>query len=270
MVEIDRLYLESGLPYKLNSIVSVRHPLLRDILELGRNGESIYWEYVGRILSDPYQNMVWLDDNGIDYEDVDCFDVFCLQWKYLSNIYFQNKSEFDQSGFNPLITIATALDFFFGENHSYRLSSSDSNGTYIEDPFVNGFSINREEYLSFSAFVQKINGISFDGRIKPRDKIAKRILIEDMRDELSRKRHKSKSTETDEGSSFLGNMVASVLHGGNGAINTFNFTEAPIFSIISAYKVLHTKANINHILTGVYSGTVKSDALKNTNMDWAT
>ena len=54
MVEIDRLYLESGLPYKLNSTVSVRHPLLRDILGLGRNGESIYWEYVGRILNSVY------------------------------------------------------------------------------------------------------------------------------------------------------------------------------------------------------------------------
>lgn len=270
MVEIDRLYLESGLPYKLNSTVSVRHPLLRDILGLGRNGESIYWEYVGRILADPYQNMVWLDDNGIDYEDVDCFDVFCLQWKYLSNIYSQNKTAFDQSGFNPLIPIAAALDFFLGENHAYRLSSSGSNDTYIEDPFVNNFSINREEYLAFSTFVQKINGISFEGRIKPRDKTAKRILIEDMRDEINRKKNKPQTAGTDESSSFLGNMVASVLHGGNGAINTFNFTGAPIFSIVSAYKVLHKKENIDHILTGVYSGSVKSDALKNTNMDWAT
>ena len=38
---------------------------------------------------------------------------------------------------------------------------------------------------------------------------------EDMRDEINRKKNKPQTAGTDESSSFLGNMVASVLHGGD-------------------------------------------------------
>lgn len=64
MVEIDRLYLESGLPYKLNSTVSVRQPTTTRHIGIRKKRRVDLLGIVGRILADPYQNMVWLDDNG--------------------------------------------------------------------------------------------------------------------------------------------------------------------------------------------------------------
>lgn len=261
-----RLFLESGLPFAVTNVISVRHPKVQDILGLGDCSEKIYWEWVAKLLADPYQNMVWLDDNGIDYEEVDCFDVFCLQWNILQDAYLQHRAVYDQLGYNPLWEITQALCFFLGEGHAFRLKKSGDGEFVLEDPSLDHYHVGREEYKKMAGFIRRVNGISYEGRIKPRDKASKRILIEDTREELGRKRNRSGEEENQD---FLGDMTACVLHAGNGAINPFNFREASIFSIISAYKVIYKKFNADHMLTGVYSGTIKSESMNHTDMDWA-
>lgn len=268
-IKFDRLFLESGLDLRLSPYVTVKHPKIADILMNQQNSEDIYWHYVSIVLSDPYQNMVLLhDEYGIDYEEVDSFDVFCLRWDMLDRHYRDEKEKYDAAGYHPLYEVAGALCFFLGE-HAFALRQ-DGDERKLVDPDVPGYEIGRSDFNTMTAFIQLINGISHAGRINPADKNAKAFLIEQMRDEIKRAQRKRKRGWVDDSQmDTIGNMVSTVLHGGNGSLSPFNFMNASIYQIVSAYKLIYKKFHADHLLGGVYAGTVKSESINNTSMDWA-
>ena len=80
--QFNKLFLLSGEDLTLSGSFTVRHPKMRDVVCLGDGAhcEDLYWLYVITMMSEPYDNMVWLDDHGIDYQDVSPYTVFCLKW----------------------------------------------------------------------------------------------------------------------------------------------------------------------------------------------
>lgn len=268
-IKFDRLFLESGLDLRLSPLVTVKHPKISDILMNQQNSEDVYWRYVSMVLCDPYQNMVLLHDEfDIDYEDVDSFDVFCLRWDMLDKQYRSEKEKYDAAGYHPLYEVARALCFFLGE-HAFALRQIGDERKLV-DPDVDGYEIGRSAFNTMTAFIQLINGLSHAGRINPADKNAKAVLIAQMRDEIKREQRKRKRGWLDDSKTdTIGNMVATVVHGGNGGVSPFNFMNAAIYQIVSAYKLTYKKFHADHLLGGLYAGTVKSESINNTSMDWA-
>ena len=269
-IKIDRLFLESGQDLRLNDKVTVKHPKVSDILSAGRHGEDEYWYCLSLVLSDPYKNMVWLNDEfGLNYQKVDSFDVFCLKWVKLFEQYAENRESFDALNYNPVSELVTALCFFLGE-HSFALKKDENDEYYFKDPDEEGYEIHRKDFNLMVTFLQLINGIDYKNRINPATEGARRMLIEDMRDEMKRaERKRKKGIQDDSNDDSIGNMAAVVIHGGNGSITSFNFMNAPIFFFLSAYKIIIKRFNSDHVMNGYYAGTVKRDSINKTTMDWA-
>ena len=59
---------------RINDAISVRIPLVGDVWE----NEDDYFAAVSSIISTPYDMMVQLDDNGIDFSKLDKFELFCM------------------------------------------------------------------------------------------------------------------------------------------------------------------------------------------------
>jgi hypothetical protein len=109
-----------------------------------------------------------------------------------------------------------------------------------------------------------INGINRTDKIKPADDNAKKILIEDMRDEQKRKQKNKQADDED----WLGNMISGAVHGGNGGITSLNVKQHKIYQVYSALSVTQKKLHFNHIMGGVYAGNVNSKELNTQELSW--
>ena len=59
-------FLLDGSDFQLSDAITFHHPSLSEVMCLGKRiyFEEVYWLYVSTLLADPYEHMVWLDDNG--------------------------------------------------------------------------------------------------------------------------------------------------------------------------------------------------------------
>lgn len=105
-IHFEKSLLMSGDDYKLTPYLTLRNPTIREMRTInnGYESEQLYWNYVHFILSDPYSNMVFLDDIGKDFTKTSSFEVFMLHW---------NDS------------ILEALQFFTREKHPFVKSQYD-------------------------------------------------------------------------------------------------------------------------------------------------
>jgi len=118
--------------------------------------------------------------------------------------------------------------------------------------------------LYISKFLLDINGIDFKDRIKPANNFAKQVLIEDERSRI--KKMQRKPPEKDSG--VLGKHVSALCWGGNGGVTTFNKRDLHIYDIVEGINRTHKTFNFNHIMTGIYSGNLKSDKLNMEEVSW--
>ena len=68
--KINKGFLSSGKDLKLDENVVVKHPTIEEIENIDDTIYSIehYWQLANLLMCDPYENMVVLDDLGINYQ----------------------------------------------------------------------------------------------------------------------------------------------------------------------------------------------------------
>ena len=109
-IKFSKSLLMSGNDFKLTPSITLYHPTVGDFLsiDITMNPDDVYWTYVQMLLSDPYSNMVMLDDIGKNYLEVSPYEVFTIQWDNCLNSYTENKTVYDKEGINPLNEISNA------------------------------------------------------------------------------------------------------------------------------------------------------------------
>lgn len=265
-------FLQSGRDYIINDWVKVKHPTMQDIYSLG-NGvdcENIYWEYVSLLLCDPYDNMVLLDDLCGDYEEATSFDVFIIKWKLihigiLTDEYDNQKSSEKLSG-----KIKSALSFFLGEHEFEIVQMPQSEQHCIVDVNTknsNGFYdyyISPDMFNLIGEFLFAINKMDKSDRINPANDGVKRILINNMREE---REYRAKNKDKDKNDDYLGIAVNAICCGGSG-VNYQTVLNYTIYQVLSSYKISIKKNHIDHVMNGVYFGTVDMDKINKSDLNW--
>lgn len=253
------MFMLSGQPLEINSRICVRHPKIHDIWTLGGGlfCEDIYWSYVMTLLSDPYDAMVWLDDHGIDYETVTSFDVFVMRWA-------ETKVSAETQELHMASTMfSDALSFFLGE-HTFDVMRHPSGETYIYAADDTSIVFGREVFDLISAFIMELHCIKRTDKIKPATKSAKRVLIEDKRDEEFRARTSKKKPEP---SDVIGTALSALLFGGS--ISPLEVRDLPLFSVLRGSSVKTKQMRVQAMLNGVYTGMMKPDGIDPSEFNWA-
>lgn len=267
--KFSKAILMSGDNVSLSPHITLKHPTIGNVLALPNplRPDDIYMIYMQIILSDPYANMVMLDDMGKNYLDVSPYDVFVLQWDKCTEDYETNKSLYASIGKTPLDNIREALNFFIDGNHVFEKGSYDDGESCFFDVNNKNCQINREIFDYIYEWVIAINKIDFSNRINPADENARRVLIEDMRDEIkkAKKRKKKKIDNSD----YFGDLMSAVCFCGNGVIAPFNIKECPIYWINEAFSIKNKKNHADHILNGIYHGTISSKDINKKDLEWA-
>lgn len=264
---ISTAFLLSGRDFQMLHGVTVHHPTIPEILDI--NGgilcEELYWSYVTTLMSDPYDHMVMLDDMGLDYEEMDTFGVFVLRWHKAQEEYLRNKEEYDRRGTSPLSAFEEAMSFFFGKGRKFVITSYKGH-KFIVDLNDEGWILNKGAFCAAMEFIVKINCIEGEEHIKPATQAAKKILIEDKRDEEKRRaRNPQKQQDKVE---RIGEALATVFAGGAGAITPDNYHRVHIYQLLSSARAIQRQMVVQSLLNGMYCGMLKSDKISDKELRW--
>lgn len=266
--KFSKAFLMSGKDYKLTSNITLHHPTIDEILSIDHSpfSDSLYYLYVQTLLADPYSNMVMLDDLGKNYMEVSPYEVFAIQWDNCMSNYSKNKELYTSYNINPLDNICNALKFFICEKPNFNKGMYEDGSVCFYDINNHNCQINKEIFEYIYEWVKGINKIEFSDQIKPSDENARKILIEDMRNEIKKsKRRKKKKNDDGE---HLGNILSAVCFCGNGSISPFNLNNAKIYWINEALSISNKKNKADHILNGIYQGTINSKEINKNDIDW--
>lgn len=278
ILEFSESFLSSGQKLKLSEYVQVKHPTYGDIVDIddkwnGFYSEELYYNMLMIFISDPYMEMVWLDDNKIDYEAIDSFDLFVMKFKKQMEMYDSviEQCHTDEE-LEKIMTVVSndiihmAFKFFLGEDN-ILLGNVEKNNTieyFIVNPDNQKFVIDRDVFNNIAKFLRSISGVSFKDRINPANKFAKQTLIEDERARLK----KLQRNPPENKSGVLGSQVSALCWGGNGGITVFNKRDLHIYDIIDGIKRTQKVFNFNHVMSGVYFGNVQYEKLNMNEVSW--
>lgn len=267
-IMFSKALLMHGKDYPLTDHITLHHPTIDEILSIDNTSspDNTYLQYVQIIMSDPYTNMVMLDDMGKNYLEVTPFEVFLLQWDACVQSYMANKELYDVYHIHPLQNILNALQFFINEEHYFLKGKYDNNQVCLYDAENPSCQITKEIFEYIYEWVKSINKFDYSDRINPADENARRILIDDMRDEMkkAKKRKKKKNDNQD----YIGNLMSAVSFCGNGSITPFNIRKCKIYWLNEALSISGKKSNADHILDGMYHGTISSKDVNKKELDW--
>lgn len=257
--KFNEVFLFSGKDLILGNNVIVKHPTIEDILSLtdDENSFSIYWNLASTLMCDPYSYMVMLDDMGIDYSTQDCFDVFLMQWKQSWDNYKKNPEYFEQNHISPVLNITLALTFFLGEHQFDVRDLTDKDGNTqsviidlnsIKDNKCS-YIINRNMFNRMADFISAINCINKSDQIHPKNDSYKKMLIDDMRDEIKKQANKHNTNDYGE---YVGNIMRAICFCGNGSISIFNVNQCHIYQLLKGFNMFIKKDNVGHLMNGQY------------------
>lgn len=259
---ISGMMLRSGRDLELTPNVSVSHPTTARILEIN-NGfmcEEYYWTYVFSLLSDPYDFMVYLDDNGIDYEKVSAFDVFILRWNDAQKDQLENFELYQKVGSSPLLLLNHSLAFFFGSHH-FCLKKLDGQ-IVLADADDEAWFVTKDGFDLVVEFITKMNCIERDDKIKPATPGAKKVLIEDKRrEEKKRARQKPKEEKAERIAEAMAAIDAGV-----GLVDSYD--NLPIYRLLSTAHSVQKRIVVQSMLNGIYTGMLKADDVPEKSLRW--
>ncbi|MCM1325108.1 MAG: hypothetical protein NC094_10265 [Bacteroidales bacterium] len=266
--KFSKAFFVSGNDFKLTPSITLYHPTVGDVLSIDKSSspDDAYWTYVRLLLADPYSNMVMLDDMGKNYMEVSPYEVFVLQWDNCSMSYRENKSVYDVLGVNPTDNISDALSFFMKDHHRFIKDIDENGNVSFYDRDNPSCQIDKEVFKYLYEWVKSINHIDDSGRINPADENARRVLIEDMRDEMKKRKRRKK--QDDDNSDFLGNIMSAACFCGNGSITPFNISHCKIYWLNESLSINNRKTYAEHVLDGIYHGTISSKTINKKELNW--
>lgn len=273
-VHINKTFLQSGKDLKITSSLSVRHPLVQDILDLdiasnGYHSEEMYYSLVSVFICDPYNYMIYLDDKNIDYETMDSFDLFIMLYEDTVRKY--------ETEFKPILSEENYNTFFMNNiyyksfqfflNKQYFIIAKDENGNkVIGDYDTHCVMIDREIFSYITEFIKQINGIYEIDKVNPEDDFAKQILIEDERSRI-KKEYKNKDIKNND---RLGNLLSAITWAGKGGITPFNRNNLHMYDLFDGINRTDKLLHFNHTMNGLYSGCVDKDKINYEQISWRT
>lgn len=224
---------------RINDYLEVKIPTVREILD----NEEQYYGIVSSLVATPFDMMVQLDDAGIDFTQIDDYELFLMMFQ---TIRTQDTSlifgDLDLSAFEPAINEETNMIVLIDQN----------TGAIIDKPI----------YFKIASALRKIHHLERN-RKKAGNGEARRYLLERARAKLKRQRRKQYDSQLDP-------LIIAMV---NTQEFKYNYEETKALSIFQFNEsVIQIVKKVDYLnkMHGVYSGTVSVKDLKQEDLNWLT
>lgn len=230
-----------GLLYKksnpINDNITISIPTVGEVID----NEDIYYSCISMIVSTPYDMMVQLDDAGIDFTKISCWDLFCLLFRSLQGM-------------------DTHLIFGDLDISKFKTAISNQNGNVILVNEESGVIIDKAVHDQIATFLRGMLHIEKSNK-KPGNEEARKYLIE--RNRKKQKRHKKK-----EQGSQMENLIVALVNTSEFPYNYDTVRELTIYQFYSSLHQIMHKIKFDNTMIGCYAGTVKASDLDQRDLTW--
>lgn len=237
MIKIDKLKLLSGEPIRITDKIIYGQPKIKAVAEFG---EEKYYEALATLTRIPSDIKSTLWDNGIDWMEISDLELFFM--------------------FVKTLPVENTAIFFPGIDFTDAILALDEN----EEKFIycrkSDVKIDFFVHMKMQECLCKSHGIKKKVE-KAGNKYTKQVLI----DEDRQKRALNANKEFE--SNLIGPISALVNYPGF-KYDYSTVWDLTMYQFMDALQRCRLFESINHLLNGIYAGTVDSKKIKNEKLDW--
>lgn len=233
MPTINLLYQRS---YKINDWLSVVIPTVGEILD----DEDSYYSMVSMLTAMPIDFMVPLDDAGIDFTQINEYELFLLLFPALQNM-------------------DTHLVFGDVDLKRFSLMQNDVNGQVILRDTANGYVIDRAIHNQIATTLRSINKLERNNK-RPGNDEAKRYMLERARVKAMRRKRKEMS-QTEQ-------LIVAMVNTEQFKYGFEEVRDLTIYQFNESVRQIIKKVEYDQRMTGVYAGTIDPKSISQDDLNW--
>jgi len=223
----------------INDSISVSIPTVGEIIA----DEDAYYGLVSVLTAMPIDMMVQLDDAGIDYTQINEYDLFLLM-------------------FEGLKTQDTSLVFGDLDFSKFHMAVNKQNGHIILLDEENDIRIDRAIHGKIAAALRKIHHLEKDRR-KPANEEAKRYMLERARTKMKRRNNKKNDSQIE-------SLIVAMVNTEQYKYNFESTLQLSIFQFNECVRQIIKKIDYDNRMHGIYAGTLSAKDLKPDDLNWLT
>lgn len=240
-MDIDELKIYfAGYPYQVNDGITMISPTVGDIIDFG---ETEYFSAVHYLTCIPSDMISTLWDMGIDWEELEDFDLFIMLSRALHK--------------DDLKLIFTDLDLA-----KMEIQVNPENGEMFLRNERTNQTIDRLAYNKIAHYLRTIHGI--EPKIKKaKNKTTKRLLIETDRQDKQRA-----TKDAEKHKSQLIPLISAMMRFPGFKYKTNELKECTLYEFMDTVKGASIYISSTSLLQGSYSGFCDTSKIKKENFDW--
>lgn len=223
-----------GAPLPLSSSITVHQPTLSEICDYG---EENYWRLIKQLTATPFEYKTALWDMGIDYEEIDDFDLFIA----LSR------------DFTLSDTRIVLPDFDFSKTEVRAFGNDDDSPIFLYSKERDAY-MDKVTYERMTEFLREINNFEKNQK-KPGNLTTKKIYIE--MDRLEAERNKGKPFQ-----SLLLPLISALVNLPGFKYNYETVWNMPVYTFFDALRRTQKIKAADNVSLGVYTGNIDPAKVK--------
>lgn len=223
--------------YNINDKIYVRVPTVGEVLD----NEDKYFEIVYTIIATPYDLMVQLEDNGIDFTKISSFELFCLLFGHLKEL-------------------DTSLVFGDLDLSKFNVAMNTQNGNYVLRDEENDITIDRAIHGQICACLRKLLNIPKTEKL-PGNEEGRIYMLEKARKKAKRKKKKQPDSQIED-------LIVALVNTAEFPYDYMSVKDISIYQFYSSLKQITHKVKFDKTMIGVYAGTVSFDKLNMDERSW--
>lgn len=234
MSTLSLLYKDS---IPVTNDISIVIPKVGDILE----DEDNYNDLISSLTAMPIDMMVPLDDIGIDFTEINAYDLFILMFRSIQQMN-------------------TKLVFGNLDLTKFEIIEDAKSGRFKVEYKEAGIYIDRSIHASIATALRKLHHLEKNNK-RPANQEAKEYMIRRAREKMARRKNRQYTSQ-------LESLIIAMV---NTEQFKYNYEQVKNMTIYqfneSVHQIIH-KVDCEHKLNAVYAGTLNPNELSQNELNW--
>lgn len=224
---------------KINKDISIYIPAVGEIID----NEDSYYSIITVLTAMPIDLQVPLDDAGIDYTEINEYDLFLLMSAGLK---------------------AQDTHLVFGDLDltKFEISVDQQNGKIVLYDAENGIVIDRATHARIAGVLRKIHHLEKNRR-KPANQEAKEYMLKRAREKMRRNRNRKQESQ-------LEPLIIAMVNAEQYKYDFEGTRELSIYQFNESVRQIIKKVDYDNRMYGVYAGTINAKELSQDDLNWLT
>lgn len=224
---------------KINDAISITIPTVGQILD----NEDMYYTVVAVLTAMPIDMLVQLDDAGIDFTELNEYELFLIL-------------------FGGLKGIDTSLIFGDLDLSDFEIAVNEENGLPVLLDPKHDIVIDRAIHSQIANTLREIHHLE-KNRKKPANKEAKDYMLERARKKLARRKNKKEDSQ-------LESLIVALVNTEQFKYDFDGVRDLTIYQFNESARQIIKKIDYDNRMRGVYAGTVDIKDLSQDDLNWLT